>query len=253
MACILRERCDLLNTGRTLPQHSMQLLYEDNHLYVVNKPAPLATMGAGPGESTAFEVAVNDIRRRFQKPGKVYLGVVSRLDAMVTGVLIFARTSKAAARLSEQFRLHQARKIYLALVSPAPDIPSRQLEHWLRHNEAARRVEVTRAGATDARKALLHYRQIARHDQTALLEIQLQTGRKHQIRVQLSAAGHSIAGDARYGSRLSFPRGIALHSAATTIQHPVTRQPLTFHAPLPNSWPEWARTLDNAGLPDNSE
>lgn len=231
----------------------MQLLYEDNHLYVVNKPAPLATMGAGPGQPTAFELAVKDIRHRFQKPGKVYLGVVSRLDAMVTGVLIFARTSKAAARLSEQIRLHQTRKIYLALVSPAPEIPSRQLEHWLRHNEPARRVEVTRAGATDARKALLHYRLLARHEHSALLEIQLQTGRKHQIRVQLSASGHGIVGDTRYGSRLPFPTGIALHSSATTIQHPVTRQSLTFHAPLPNSWPEWARTLDNAGIPSHGE
>lgn len=225
----------------------MQLLYEDNHLYVVNKPAPLATMGAEPGEPTAFELAVRDIRHRFQKPGRVYLGVVSRLDAMVTGVLIFARTSRAAARLSEQIRLHTARKLYLALVDPAPAIPEGHLEHWLRHNDAARRVEVVRAGATESRKAVLHFRKLAQHGTAALLEIQLQTGRKHQIRVQLAASGNCIAGDVRYGSRRPFPMGIALHSSATTIQHPVTRQSLTFHAPLPNYWPEWARTLDMPG------
>jgi len=231
----------------------MQLLYEDNHLYVVNKSAPLATMGAGPGQPTAFELAVNDIRRRFQKPGRVYLGVVSRLDAMVTGVLIFARTSKAAARLSEQIRLHTAQKRYLALVSPAPAAAHGQLEHWLRHNEAARRVEVTRPGATDARRALLHFRQLVRHDTAALLEIQLQTGRKHQIRVQLAATGSSIVGDARYGSRSSFPAGIALHSSETTIQHPVTRQSLTFHAPLPEYWPAWAGTSVTSGPPVSFE
>jgi 23S rRNA pseudouridine1911/1915/1917 synthase len=219
----------------------MQLLYEDNHLYVVNKPAPLATMGAEPGEPTAFEMAVQDIRERFRKPGRVYLGVVSRLDAMVTGVLIFARTSRAAARLNEQIRLHQTQKTYLALVSPAPDSPTGHLEHWLRHNEAARRVEVDRAGAAGTRQALLGYRQLNQHHNTALLEIQLQTGRKHQIRVQLSASGCPILGDARYGSRRPFPTGIALHSAELTIQHPVTKQPLTFHAPLPHYWPAWSR------------
>lgn len=217
------------------------LLYEDNHLYVLNKPAPLATMGAEPGEETAFEMAVKDIRRRFQKPGRVYLGVVSRLDAMVTGVLLFARTSKAAARLSEQIRLHQAQKTYRALVSPAPSMPTGRLEHWLRHHEAARRVEVSGAGIPGARQALLDYRLLARHHDIALLDIQLQTGRKHQIRVQLSATGCCILGDARYGSQRPFPRGIALHSSSLTIQHPITKQSLTFRAPLPEYWPAWAR------------
>jgi 23S rRNA pseudouridine1911/1915/1917 synthase len=217
------------------------LLYEDNHLYVLNKPAPLATMGAAPGEETAFELAVKDIRHRFQKPGRVYLGVVSRLDAMVTGVLVFARTSKAAARLSEQIRLHQAQKTYRALVSPAPSIPAGRLEHWLRHHEAARRVEVAGTGTPGARQALLDYRLLARHHDIALLDIQLQTGRKHQIRVQLSATGCCILGDARYGSKRPFPRGIALHSTSLTIQHPITKQSLTFRAPLPEYWPAWAR------------
>lgn len=217
------------------------LLYEDNHLYVLNKPAPLATMGAEPGEETAFEMAVKDIRRRFQKPGRVYLGVVSRLDAMVTGVLLFARTSKAAARLSEQIRLHQTQKTYRALVLPAPSMPTARLEHWLRHHEAARRVEVSGPGIPGARQALLDYRLLARHHDIALLDIQLQTGRKHQIRVQLSATGCCILGDTRYGSQRPFPRGIALHSSSLTIQHPITKQSLTFRAPLPEYWPAWAR------------
>ena len=220
----------------------MQILYEDNHLYVVNKPAPLATMGAAPGQPTAFELAVNDIRCRFQKPGRVFLGVVSRLDAMVTGVLIFARTSKASARLSEQFRLHQTEKKYLALVTPPPTTPATTLEHWLRHNDAAHRVETTPPHAPDSRHALLQYQLLDTHHSTALLRINLLTGRKHQIRVQLAAARHPILGDTRYGSRQNFPRGIALHSQSLTIQHPTTRQTLHFHAPLPDSWPTWAVT-----------
>jgi 23S rRNA pseudouridine1911/1915/1917 synthase len=167
--------------------------------------------------------------------------VVSRLDAMVTGVLLFARTSKAAARLSEQIRLHQAQETYRALVSPAPSIPTGRLEHWLRHHEAARRVEVSSPGIPGAQQALLDYRLLARHHDIALLDIQLQTGRKHQIRVQLSANGCCILGDTRYGSQRPFPRGIALHSSSLTIQHPITKQSLTFRAPLPEYWPAWAR------------
>ena len=220
----------------------MQLLYEDNHLYVVNKSAPLATMGAAPGQPTAFELAVNDIRHRFQKPGRVFLGVVSRLDAMVTGVLVFARTSKASARLSEQFRLHQTEKKYLALVAPPPTTPAATLENWLRHNDAAKKVEVTAPHAPESREARLQYQLLTTCQQTALLRINLLTGRKHQIRVQLAAARHPILGDARYGSRHSFPCGIALHSESLTLQHPTTRQTLHFHAPLPDSWPPWAIT-----------
>jgi 23S rRNA pseudouridine1911/1915/1917 synthase len=218
----------------------MQRLYEDNHLYVINKPAPLATMGAAPGQVTAFELAVEDIRVRFQKPGRVYLGVVSRLDAMVSGVLVFARTSKSAARLSEQFRLHEARKTYLALVSPPPVAAAARLKHWLRHHEPARRVETASAGAPGAREAVLDYEVLASHQDTALLRINLLTGRKHQIRVQLAAAGLSILGDTRYGSRRSFPRGIALHSTSLVIRHPVSKQTMVFEAPLPDAWPKWA-------------
>ncbi|MEY3459702.1 MAG: Ribosomal large subunit pseudouridine synthase [Planctomycetota bacterium] len=220
--------------------YPMQRLYEDNHLYVINKPAPLATMGAAPGQVTAFELAVEEIRVRFQKPGRVYLGVVSRLDAMVSGVLVFARTSKAAARLSEQFRLHEARKTYLALVSPPPATATARLKHWLRHHEPARRVETVSAGAPGGREAVLDYEVLASHQDTALLRINLLTGRKHQIRVQLAATGLNILGDTRYGSHRSFPRGIALHSASLAIRHPVSKQTMVFEAPLPDAWPKWA-------------
>lgn len=164
---------------------------------------------------------------------------------MVTGVLIFARTSKASARLSEQFRLHQVEKKYLALVAPPPSSPTATLENWLRHNDAAHRVETTPPLATNARQAILKYQRLEIRHGIALLRINLLTGRKHQIRVQLAAAGHPILGDNRYGSRHPFPRGIALHSESLAIQHPTTHQTLHFQAPLPDTWPNWAVAPEN--------
>ena len=219
----------------------MQLLYEDNHLYVINKPVPLATMGALPGGVTALELAKEDLKYRFQKPGNVYLGVVSRLDALVTGVLVFARTSKAAARLSEQFRMRTVQKLYHVLVEGTVNAPLGTLNHWLKRNDAEMRTEIVSAGVAGAQPAELDYRLISRQRGLSLLEIQLHTGRKHQIRAQLAHAGLLIPGDRRYGSRQFFPLGIALHSASLTLQHPVTGQAMNFSVPVPDSWPDWAQ------------
>ncbi len=219
----------------------MQLLYEDNHLYVVNKPVPLATMGALPGIPTALELAKADIKRRFDKPGNVYLGVVSRLDSLVSGVLVFARTSKAAARLSEQFRLHTVDKRYHAIVEGTPQTQTGTLQHWLKRNDTEMRTIVTTAGAPGAQAARLDFQVLNQQGGLSLLEIRLHSGRKHQIRVQLAHVGLPIPGDRKYGSRRPFALGIALHSASLTLQHPVTAQSLHFTAPIPDSWPRWAR------------
>ena len=218
-------------------QTSLEVLYEDNHLLIVNKPAALPTMGVASDRPSVLSVAKEYIGRKYNKPGNVYLGIVSRLDAPVTGVLLIARTSKAASRLSKQFRDHEVEKTYHAIVEGIPDEDQAALSHWLRKDERHRRMHVTRQQTDDAQEARLRYRVIkALSDELALLEIQLETGRKHQIRVQLSAVGHPVVGDRKYGSTLQMKQGIALHSYRLGLQHPVKREPMEIEAPLPSSW-----------------
>jgi len=194
----------------------LDVLYEDNHLLVVNKQAELPTMGVAADRPSLLGVAKEYIRQKYHKPGNVYLGIVSRLDAPVTGIVVIARTSKAAGRLSEAFRERRVKKWYRAIVSGVPEQPEGTLEHYLRKDERHRRVHTTHADCPDAQFARLHYQVLSPvlsqdgHD--ALLHVELETGRKHQIRVQLAKVGHPIFGDIKYGSTEKFPRGIALHA-----------------------------------------
>jgi 23S rRNA pseudouridine1911/1915/1917 synthase len=217
----------------------LEVLYEDNHLLAVNKPAGLPTMGVPEGVPTLLALAKQYVKLRFQKPGNVYLGVMSRLDAPVTGVVLLARTSKAAARLTEQFRTHTVEKIYWALVCGAPQPPEGEYLDWLVHDERHRRVRIATPTEPGAREARLSYRQLSRQADVTLLEIRLQTGRKHQIRLQLSSRGNPILGDRKYGSQRPFGSGIALHSRRLTIIHPIRGEPLVFEAPPPRCWAEW--------------
>jgi len=212
------------------------VLYEDNHLLVVNKPAGLPTMGTPSGQATLLTLAKEYVKERYQKPGNVYLGVVSRLDAPVTGVVLLARTSKAAARLTEQFRTHSVEKVYWALIEGVLDPREGQLTDWLRHDDHHRRVNIVGSTILGAQEARLCYRLLKTVKNYSLLEVQLETGRKHQIRVQLSHAGHPIVGDRKYGNRVPFSAGIALHSRRLVISHPTTAARLEFEAPLPSSW-----------------
>jgi len=214
----------------------LEVLYEDNHLLVVNKPAGLPTMGVAADRPSLLAVAKEYVRRKYNKPGKVYLGIVSRLDAPVTGLVVIARTSKAASRLSAAFRDRHVKKVYWALVSGIPDSEESTLEHFLRKDERHRRVHVTHAGCPDAQLARLRYQVLAREGDHALLEVELETGRKHQIRVQLSKIGHPILGDLKYGSSVKYPAGIALHAAKLELAHPVRDEVMRFSAPLPASW-----------------
>ncbi len=216
--------------------HNLEVLFEDNHLLVVNKPARLPTMGVAETEPSLLKLAKEYIREKFQKPGNVYLGIVSRLDTPVTGVTVLARTSKAAARLSEAFRERRVKKLYWAVVAGELNETSGTLEHYLRKDERHRRVHVTHAAAPDAQLARLRYRLLKRMGNFSLLEIELETGRKHQIRVQLAKLGCSIVGDRKYGSQHEFSRGIALHARELVIEHPVRDEKLTFVAPLPMAW-----------------
>jgi 23S rRNA pseudouridine1911/1915/1917 synthase len=159
----------------------------------------------------------------------------------VTGITLFARTSKAAARLSAAFRNRQVRKVYWAVVAGEPPTPAGTLEHFLRKDERHRKVHVTHAGCPDAQQALLHYQTLKSHDRWTLLEIELETGRKHQIRVQLAKLGVPIVGDRKYGSPDPLTNGIALHARKLEIQHPVRDEKMTFVAPLPEVWKQDAR------------
>lgn len=218
------------------PAPQLDVLYEDNHLLVVNKPAMLPTMGVASPRPSLLSVAKEYIREKFDKPGNVYLGIVSRLDAPVTGVVLVARTSKAASRLTEAFRSRQVTKVYWAVVSGTPDPPQGTLEHYLRKDERHRKVHVTNAGAADAQLARLHYKLLAERSDSSLVEVHLETGRKHQIRVQLAKLGHPVVGDRKYGSASEFPLGIALHSRLLEFEHPVRKESMRFEAPVPAAW-----------------
>jgi len=214
----------------------LEILYEDNHLLVVNKPPLLATMGVTEGTSSVVTEAKRYLKARYQKPGNVYLGVVSRLDTMVSGVLVLARTSKAAARLSEQFRESKAEKTYWAAVEHPPRAESETLTHWLVKDDRLRRMTVVKTHTAGAKKARLSFKVLQKTSQAALLQVSLETGRKHQIRLQLATIGCPILGDRKYGARQPFSVGIALHSRQLVIEHPTTRKTMTFEAPLPSSW-----------------
>jgi 23S rRNA pseudouridine1911/1915/1917 synthase len=215
---------------------NLEILYEDNHLLAVNKPALLPTMGVAEDVPSALTVAKEYLREKYAKPGNVYLGIVSRLDAPVTGLLLMAKTSKAAARLSESFRSRNVHKIYWAAIEGRMAPPAGDLEHYLRKDERHRKVHTTSAGAPDAQLAKLAYRQLDTAGDYALVEVTLETGRKHQIRVQLAKVDAPIVGDRKYGSDVPFAPGIALHARRLEIEHPVRHEPLVLEAPLPRSW-----------------
>lgn len=228
----------------------LDVLYEDNHLLVVNKPAMLPTMGVTEDRPSLLTVAKEYIRRKYHKPGNVYLGVVSRLDAPVTGVVLLARTSKAASRLTEQFRQRGVEKIYWAIVEGQPNPSAARLSNFLRKDERHRKVHVTGSQTPDAQLAEMEYRELG-HNQGeprlrpkavgALLEVWLLTGRKHQIRVQLAHAGWPIVGDLKYGGQQQFPAGIALHARRLVVSHPVSKIKLEIEAPVPASWRSWLK------------
>ncbi|MEZ6094723.1 MAG: RluA family pseudouridine synthase [Pirellulaceae bacterium] len=216
-----------------------EVLFEDNHLIVINKQAMIATMGAEPGTISLAEEVKLYLKKKFSKPGNVYLGIVSRLDSFVTGVIVFARTSKAAGRLAEEFRSGRASKIYWALVERNPPLePCGELQHEIYKDDQKRRMfAVDHAPAhSKSQSARLRYKIVAECKDLRLLEIELLTGRKHQIRAQLAAMGLPIMGDRKYGSQVGFPKGIALHSRSLQIVHPTQKERMLFQANVPKYW-----------------
>jgi 23S rRNA pseudouridine1911/1915/1917 synthase len=221
---------------RWLVDAALEILYEDNHCLAISKPAGrLSTHFEGREETLDRDVKAY-LKAKYRKPGNVFLGVVHRLDRPVSGVLLFARTSKAAGRLAEQFREGTVEKVYWAVVEGEIARPAGTLEDWLRKDRELGRVDVVSSGEPGARQAVLHYHLRAVHGGLSLLEVRPQTGRTHQLRVQLAHRGHPIYGDARYGSVHTFGRAIGLHARALTFLHPVRNEPVLLTAEVPRAW-----------------
>ena len=215
---------------------ALEVLFEDNHCLAVNKPARLLTAGDQTGDVSLLELAREYLKQKYQKPGNVFLGLVHRLDRPVSGVVLFARTSKAAARLSEQFRTGTVCKVYHALVEG--DAPAREAElvDWLVKNEAQNQVRKTTPQAPGAQQCILRYRRLVAAAGLTLLEVTPQTGRSHQIRVQLAGQGLPIYGDVKYGSAHRLAGAIALHAAELTFEHPTRHEPVCIRTPAPDAW-----------------
>ncbi|MBQ9924151.1 MAG: RNA pseudouridine synthase, partial [Clostridia bacterium] len=201
----------------------IQVLYEDNHLLVVKKPPNVPVQADASGDEDLLTACKGYIKEKYQKPGEVYLGLVHRLDRPVGGVLVFARTSKAAARLTEQFSAHRAQKRYAAVVEGSAPGEGRLFD-WLLKNEGTNTTSVVKEGTSGAKAARLSFRTLARDGGSSLLDVDLETGRPHQIRVQLSHAGLPIRGDQRYNPRAKVGEQIRLWAYALTIAHPTLKE-----------------------------
>ena len=220
----------------------MTVLYEDNHLIAVSKRVGDIVQGDKTGDVPLSDLVKTYIKDKYQKPGNVYLGVVHRLDRPVSGVVLFAKTSKALPRLNKMFAEHQAvRKTYLAIVANKPPQQEGTLTHWLTRNEKQNTARAYDREVPGSKKAVLDYRVVAQSERYFLLEIELHTGRHHQIRCQLAKMGCPIRGDLKYGALRSNPDGgISLHAWRLSLEHPVSHVPLTIEAPVPEErlWQE---------------
>lgn len=214
-------------------------LYEDNHVIIVSKRAGDIVQSDQTGDTPLSEAVKSYIKEKYEKPGDVFLGIVHRLDRPVSGVVVFARTSKALTRLSEMFRTREVQKTYWAIVVNEPPQTEGTLTHWLTRNHKNNTARAHTHEVPNSKLAVLDYRVIAKSDRYWLLEINLHTGRHHQIRCQLSKIGCSIKGDLKYGAPRSNPDGcISLHARRIQFEHPVSHLPIDITAPVPDD-PLW--------------
>ena len=234
----------------------MEVVYEDNHIIIVNKRSGEIVQGDKTGDRPLSDIVKDYIKETYHKPGEVFLGVVHRLDRPVSGLVVFARTSKALTRLNKMFAEGEVHKTYWAIVEKASDnttaaanstlytLDSKLLTHWLTRNEQQNKSYAHDHEVAGSKKAQLRYRVLSQGDRYDLVEVQLLTGRHHQIRCQLSAVGRVIKGDLKYGARRSNPDGsISLMARRIELVHPVSKLPIVVEAPLPAD-PLW-QTLYN--------
>lgn len=227
-------------------ESGIRILYEDNHLLVVEKPVNLPVQADSSGDEDLLSLLKAYLRARYDKPGEAYLGLVHRLDRPVGGVMAFAKTSKAAARLTAQFNSHEAKKRYAAIVTGRPK-PQESLTDWLYKDETTFSSRVVPLGTEGAKEARLRYSLLGQAEETALLDVELYTGRPHQIRVQLKNAGYLIYGDQRYAKDENVGEQIRLWAYALTLTHPTLKEPMTFFSAPP--WNEAAFAAQIALLP----
>lgn len=217
------------------PYYTMQVLYEDNHIIIVYKEAGEIVQGDKSGDEPLSETVRRWIKEKYQKPGNVFLGIVHRLDRPVSGLVIFAKTSKALARLNNMFRNGEVHKTYWAIVTRPPFEPEATLTDWLVRNERQNKSYAYNHQVPTSKKSILHYKIINRSDRYTLLEINLMTGRHHQIRCQLSNMDCPIKGDLKYGAPRSNPDGsISLLSHRVEFVHPVSKENICIESPLPD-------------------
>ena len=213
----------------------MEILYEDNHIIIVNKASGEIVQGDKTGDKPLVEILKDFIKERDSKPGNVFMGVVHRLDRPVSGVVVFAKTSKALSRLNAMFASGDVHKTYWAITRNRPAEPQAELRHWIKSVERNNKSYASPTPSKDAKEARLAYKLIASSDRYYLLQVRLMTGRKHQIRVQLSSVGCPVKGDLKYGDKRSNPDGsISLHSRNIKFVHPVSGKEIDVTAPVPD-------------------
>lgn len=212
----------------------MTVVYEDNHIIIVNKTASEIVQGDKTGDTPLSETVKQYLKEKYNKPGNVFIGVTHRLDRPVSGLVVFARTSKALARLNDMFRKGEVKKTYWALVKNTPKEPEGELTHYLVRNEKQNKSYAYDTEKPGSKMAVLHYKTIAHSDNYCLLEVNLKTGRHHQIRCQLAKMGCPIKGDLKYGYPRSNPDGsICLHARRVHFIHPVSKELIDVEAPVP--------------------
>lgn len=212
----------------------MTVLYEDNHIIIVNKTVSEIVQGDKTGDKPLSEIVKEWLKEKYNKPGNVFLGVVHRLDRPVSGIVIFAKTSKALPRLNDMFKNKEVKKTYWAIIKNAPQKEEDTLIHHLVRNEKQNKSYAYDVEKPDSKKAILHYKLLSHSDKYNLLEVDLETGRHHQIRCQLAKMGCPIKGDLKYGFDRSNPDGgISLHARKVSFIHPVSKELIEVTAPVP--------------------
>ncbi len=223
----------------------MDVIYEDNHIIIVSKRSGEIVQGDKTGDRTLADDVKAYIKEKYAKPGNVFLGVVHRLDRPVWGLVVFAKTSKALSRLNEMFRVGDIHKTYWAICQNPPETPEATVTHWLTRNEKQNKSYAYDREVPCSKKAVLHYKVIGRSERYTLIEVELLTGRHHQIRCQLAKIGCPIKGDLKYGARRSNPDGsISLLARKVEFAHPVSKERISVVSPVPEDslWREITRT-----------